>query len=207
MQYAGSTSWQITLDDRDERAEYALWIRAAERIEVPIGGVVPGPLDLDPPPVPSQPSGAPLVEAWLYWWRIVQFPQEAPAVTPAEAFEGASYGPPDFSILTTYPSLREVAVARWPEALVWRRSRDLAHRAAARHDQAARSRGREGQIVREVEAEIGHKAAPFVLRIVILPVVDTEIRRVGDDTYLVPAQVRATAGYDTWLREVVRALA
>jgi hypothetical protein len=206
MRYAGSTSWQISLDDRDERTEYALWVRAAERIEVPIGGVVPGPLDLDPPPAPSLPSGAPLVEAWLYWWRVLVFPEAAPVVTPAEAYEGASYGPPDFSVLTAYPSLREVAVARWPEALDWRRPRDLAHRAAL-HDRAARSHGREGQIVREVEAEIGHKAAPFALRIVVLPVVDEEIRSAGDGTYLVPEHIRAAATYDTWLRDVVRTLA
>lgn len=207
MYHTGSTSWQIAVNDRDERAEYALWIRAAERIEVQIGGIVPGPLDLDPLPAPSLPSGAPLAEAWLYWWRVLEVPDNAPAVTPAEAFEGASYGPPDFSILTAYPHLREVAVARWPEALDWRRSRDLTHRAARRHERATRAHDREGQVVREVEAEIGHKAAPFALRIVILPVADTEIRRLGDNTYLVPAQVRATASYDTWLRNVVRTLA
>jgi hypothetical protein len=207
MRYAGSPSWQITVGDRNEQTEYALWIRAAERIDVPVGGVVTGPLDLDPPPEPSLPSGAPLIEAWLYWWRTLIVPDAAPVITHAEAYEGASYGPPDFSVLTAYPSLREVAVARWPEALEWRRPRDLAHRAAMRHDRAALSHRREGQIVREVEAEIGHKAAPFVLRIAVLPVVDEEIRSVGDGTYLVPAQVRATPAYDTWLRDVVRSLA
>ncbi len=206
MRYRGSTSWQITLEDRDEQAEYALWIRAAERIDVPAGGVVPGPLILDPPPGPSLASGERLAEAWLYWWRALTFPEAAPVVTPAEAYAGASYGPPDFSVLTAYPSLREVAVARWPQAHDWRRARDRAHRTALR-DADVRSRGREGQIVREVEAELGHKAAPFALRIVVLPVLDEEIRSAGGGTYLVPEQVRAAPTYDTWLRDVVRTLA
>ncbi len=49
----------------------ALWFRAAERIDVPAGGVVPGPADIDP--LPEQ-TAAPADEAelaagWLAWWR------------------------------------------------------------------------------------------------------------------------------------------
>lgn len=44
--------WQIRVEQGEEATDFALWLRAAERIEVPAGGIVPGPLDITPPPRP-----------------------------------------------------------------------------------------------------------------------------------------------------------
>ena len=42
MQLAGSPSWRISEDRWPESFDWALWVRAAERIDVASGGVVPG---------------------------------------------------------------------------------------------------------------------------------------------------------------------
>ena len=116
------------------------------------------------------------------------------------------FSPPDFEGLAGCPALRRVVAARWGEAHAWHSARKRAGVAAL---QATRTPwpGREGAIVREVEAEIGHKAASFSLRIVVLPVLDEQIRPVGNSTFLVPERVHASSAYDDWLRTVVRAVA
>jgi hypothetical protein len=45
-------SWSISVDRWDQHLEWALWFRAAERIEVPSDGLVTGPPDVDPVPEP-----------------------------------------------------------------------------------------------------------------------------------------------------------
>jgi hypothetical protein len=49
MRMAGSPSWRISEDRWPEPFEVALWFRAAERIAVAPGGVVPGEPDVEPP--------------------------------------------------------------------------------------------------------------------------------------------------------------
>jgi len=61
--------------------------------------------------------------------------------------------------------------------------------------------------VRAVEAESGHKAAPFSVRIIVLPVHDQQVRSVGHSVFLVPESVHSSSAYDDWLHGVVRALA
>ena len=61
--------------------------------------------------------------------------------------------------------------------------------------------------VRAVEAGLGRRVASFELRMFVLPVLDDRIRAVGDRTFLVPERVRATPGYDRWLRDIVGTLA
>ncbi len=64
MRLGTGPSWQISVDRGNQAYDWALWICAAERIDAPAGGLVPGPLDIDPLPEPSVGSGADLVEGW-----------------------------------------------------------------------------------------------------------------------------------------------
>ena len=212
VKFAGTQSWQISVNEWDGRLECALWFRAAERIEVSAGGVVTGPPDVDPLPAPSVASGAALAEGWLFWWRaLLAQPEPSPPFTRDDLAELGRFGPPDFGGLEAYPELRRVVAARWQEADAWHSGRKRAgidaFRSAAASRVAGPERGVEGAVVRSVEAEVGHKAAPFRLRIIVVPVLDEEIRSVGGATFLVPERVRATDAYSQWLRAVVRALA
>jgi hypothetical protein len=202
MRFAGAESWSLTIDQWNELLECALWFRAAERIEVPVGGLVTGPADVDPVPEPSLASGEGLVEGWLWWWRSAL----AMSTGPPESAELTRFSPPDFDGLVGYPVLRDVVSARWTEAQAWQSARK---RAAIDAFLAAHGRGpgREGAIVATVEAEIGHRAVPFSARIIVLPVHDHQIRSVGQYTFLVPERVHASSTYDDWLRGLVRALA
>jgi hypothetical protein len=202
MRFSGTESWSLSIDQWDELLECVLWFRAAERIEVPAGGLVTGPLDVDPGPEPSLASGEGLVEGWLWWWRSAL----ATSAGPPDLAELARFGPPDFDGFAGFPALRDVVSARWDEANVWQSARK---RAGIDAFLAVRGRrpGREGAIVAAVEAEIGHTAAPFSARIIVLPVHDREIRPVGQSTFLVPERVHASSAYDDWLRGLVRALA
>ena len=48
---------------------------------------------------------------------------------------------------------------------------------------------RTGQVVAELERELGRKARPFSLDFVLLPVRDEQVRPAGTDRYLVPERV------------------
>jgi hypothetical protein len=143
-----------------------------------------------------------LVEGWLRWWRGAL----TMSAGPPDLAELARFSPPDFDGLVGYPALRDVVSARWTEARTWQSARK---RAGIDAFLAARGRGpgREGAVVAAVEAEIGHKAASFSARIIVLPVQDRRIRSVGQSTFLVPERVHASSAYDDWLRGLVRALA
>lgn len=54
--------------------------------------------------------------------------------------------------------------------------------------------------------EVGHVAASFSLRIIVLPVLDQQIRPAGTFTFIVPERVHASTAYQDWLRKLVRAL-
>jgi hypothetical protein len=206
VKFAGTESWAISIEEWAQQLEVALWVRAVERIPVEAGGEVPGPLDVDPVPTPSVASGEPLREDWLFWWhaalRLLLIP---PQELRARFDDLEAFGPPAFEGLDAYPDLQRATVARWHEAQGWHMARKRAGIEAMRQA-PARQRLREGEIVRAVEAEIGHKASPFALRLVILPVADDEIRSLGNHTFLVPERLRATDAYERWLYRVVRAL-
>jgi hypothetical protein len=38
VRFAGTESWSLSIDQWNELVECVLWFRAAERIEVPVGG-------------------------------------------------------------------------------------------------------------------------------------------------------------------------
>lgn len=211
MRRAGSASWSIRVDDHDQHLEWALWIRAAERIPVHARAAVTGPADIDPPPEPSLASGEPLADSWLWWWRTSL--ERLQSTRPPAAGDMAAvmatlnaFGPPDFAVLADHPALRDVVAARWSEANAWHSARKGTVVEALR---ALRDGGTgvEGATVRAVERELGHVAAPFTLRIIVLPVLDDQIRDAGELTYLVPQRMRATNAYQEWLHQVVRTLA
>ncbi|MEO3861706.1 hypothetical protein ABGB08_43070 [Acrocarpospora sp. B8E8] len=182
-------SWRISIDHWSEAHDIALWFRAAERIQVDVEGVVPGPLDVETlPDRRTDPSdAAELAEGWLDWWRSLV---TAPTMTLPLDRENPpvvwSFSPPGFSGLHGFPALRQAVAGRWEQARRWGNARKSAGMAAGRH---MREKVPTGQMVAEVENELGRKARPFSLEFVMLPVRDDEIRAVGSYRYLIPERV------------------
>jgi hypothetical protein len=183
MRLTGSPSWRISEDRWPEAFDVALWFRAAERIDVPPGGVVPGAPDVEPLPDPgTDPSdAAELGAGWLAWWHsLIESPPSGPADPPALP----AFTPPDFPGLAAWPALRRAVTRRWKQAHDWHNARMKAGLEAGLHRDA-----RTGQVVAELERELGRKARPFSLDFVLLPVRDEQVRLAGTDRYLVPERV------------------
>ncbi len=203
MQLAGQKSWQIREDRWIQHFDLALWIRAAERIDAPAGGLVPGPLVIDA--LPTQSTGlsrATLAEEWVsWWWTLCSLPEWSPGDGgPPPAF---AYGGPEFTGLSDQPLLRDVLRHRWPEAHEWHSARK-----AAGVRELVRGRGPVAPtVVAEVERAIGRRAKPFVLSIDILPVDDTDVRAISASRFLVPEGVRDGADWPSVLRGLVEPLA
>jgi hypothetical protein len=191
MRVAGQPSWRIAIDEWNSSLELALWIRAAERIYVPPGGVVPGPLDLDLLPAATVTDRSALIEGWHTWWHSIVLDPPLPG----------AYEPPDFPDLAGWPALAAVVRARWEEAYRWHRRRS--RRGIAEFRPSVTN----VQVVAAVEREIGHPAAPFELEFLVLPVLDDEIRRVRDLRFLVPERVYTGQRWPEWLRGLVRSVA
>jgi hypothetical protein len=187
MHLAGSSSWRISEDWWPEAFDVALWVRAAERIDVAPGGVVPGEPDVEPPPDPSTDpaDAAELAAGWLAWWHaLIGLPPLSPPFDPAHPPAQLAFLTPDNPGLTGWPALQRAVTGRWRQAEDWHTARKEAGREAARH-----RHGRTGQVVAKLERELGHKARPFSLDLVLLPVRDEQIRPAGADRYLVPERV------------------
>jgi hypothetical protein len=201
MRPGGSQSWQIRVARAELHYDLALWIRAAERIPVQAGGLVPGPLDLDPAPVPSALHGAGLVAGWLDWWyELANLPRAGGPGRPARPPE-AGYGPPNFDSLAGWPALQAIAVRRWRQGHAWHTAR--------RPQSIERQRAlalRETEIVRDVESSLGRRVGPFTLEFIVLPVRDDEVRMVSATRYLVPEQVYDAEGWASWLARLVTSL-
>jgi hypothetical protein len=201
MRRAGTTSWQISVDRCNLLYEFPLWIRAAERIDVPPDPFVPGPLDPDPVPDATGVDGADLGPAWLGWWRTVI---DLPPWTYARSAGPpplADFSGPDVLGLARWPALQRVASRRWPEALRWH------------HERSERARPRRlppsphvNEAVSAVERELGRPLRPIRVELVVLPVRDGTIRRVGEERYLVPERIFDGRRLSEWLREELRRL-
>jgi hypothetical protein len=177
----------------------ALWIRAAERIDVPADPLVPGPLDVHPLPDPTVVADAALGAEWLrWWWSLVDSPDPRPR-PPLDPAPEPAYDTPDPLGLARLPALRSLVAQRWPEARRWHAARLRDERGAYRVPSADN-----GHTVGAVEREFGRRLRPFHVEFVLLPVRDDAIRRVDEHRYLVPERVYGGPAWSSWLRELVR---
>src|SRR5207253_6695502 len=83
---------------------------------------------------------------------------------------------PDFPGLTAWPALRRAVTGRWRQAQDWHNARKKAGLDAGLYRDA-----RTGQAVADLERELGRKARPFSLDLVLLPVRDEQARPAGAD--------------------------
>jgi hypothetical protein len=199
LRVAGSSSWRISEDRWPEELDVALWFRAAERVYVAPGGVVPGAADVKPLPDPStDPSDAAEVAAgWLAWWHgLIGVPPPPPG--PARPPSLLASSPPDFPGLTAWPALRRAVTGRWRQAHDWHNARLKAGLEAGLHRD-----DRTGRVVAELERELGRKPRPFSLDLVLLPVRDEEVRPAGTDRYLVPERVYDGPQWPGLLRDLL----
>ena len=199
--FGDGPSWQISTDRWNQAFDWALWIRAAERIDARAGGVVPGPLDIEPLPEPSTGPGFDFIDGWVGWWHGLTAmprwrPEQMSGPPPQLAFL-----PPDFPGLASWPDLQRVVVERWQEAHDWHTRRKFA---GIHHDAP---QPRESLLVLDVERELGRRVPPFELEFILLPVLDEEIREVTPTRYLVPEAVYDGPAWTVWLRPVVTRLA
>ena len=202
MEVAGTRSWRISEDRWPEAFDVALWFRAAERIDVPAGGVVPGPAAIDALPdrsaAPADAAG--LAAGWLAWWQALagasplREPLDPSRLPSAMVFTG----PPDFAGLAGWPALERVVAARWGEATRWHNQRKGAGLAALRRPDM-----RTVQAVHDLERELGRPVMPFELDFVILPVRDDQIRQTRPDRYLVPERLRDGPRWPQLLRDLL----
>jgi hypothetical protein len=187
MRLASSPSWRISEDRWPESLDWALWFRAAERIDVGPGGVVPAAGEIEPLPDPSTgPSeAAELAAGWLAWWQsLIELPPLSPPFDRAHPPAALAFHPPDFPGLGGWPALHRVVTRRWRQAHEWHTARKKAGLEAGLHRDM-----RTNKVVTELERELGRIARPFSLEFVLLPVRDEQVRPVGPDRYLVPERV------------------
>jgi hypothetical protein len=202
MQLGSRPSWQIAVDRWNQAYDWALWMRAAQRIDVPAGGLVPGPLLVEPLPEPSAtPPGTDLGAGWRHWWQsLVRMPRWRPDQLSGPPPQLA-YLPPDFPGLAQWPGLQRIAVDRWREAHDWHTARK-----AAGLDRF-QPEPRESRLVLQIERELGRRLPAFDLEFILLPVRDGEIREVTPTRYLVPEAVYDSPQWTDRLRPLVLRLA
>src|SRR5689334_9341327 len=204
----------MSVEQWHELYDVALWVRAAERINVRSGGIVPGPLDIEPLPEATT-DGADLVEGWLGWWqaltsqprwpvgRLVDLAAEGPVMAGPPPVQ-VQFAPPEFPGLSPWPSLHRVVLARWPQAHGWHNARKTTGLRDLRHHHRA---GREGEVVAEVERALGRRVPAFDVEFIVVPVLDQNIRQLAETRYLVPEMVYSTPKWAQWLRALVVELA
>lgn len=178
----GPPSWQVHQFDHEQLLETALWIRAAGGLDVPAGGPVPGPVDPLPFPSPAverldDPDAA---AGWRAWWEILL------AVPGTGSRNRLELHPPDFAVLDPWPGLQGLAVRRHREALDWSGARK---RPEAVERRWRRSGPLTIEVVNEAAARAGRRPAPFRLDLLVIPVLEDEVRRVDDTRYVVPERV------------------
>jgi hypothetical protein len=203
MEVAPTRPWRISEERWTEAYDVPLWFRAAERIDVPAGGVVPGPAEIDPLPDRSAAlADAPeLAAGWLAWWQALagQLPLREP-LDPSRLPSAIVFtGPPDFAGLAGWPVLQRVVAARWHEAAAWHRQRERVG-VAAGHSRDLPA----VHAVHELERELGRPVRPFELDFVLLPVRDDQIRWLRPRRYLVPERLRDGPRWPQLLRELLR---
>jgi hypothetical protein len=152
----------------------ALWFRSVEGIPVPAGGDVPADLVVEPSPARTE-RGVDLDEAAEGWLHWWE-----------RALDGAFIDPAD---IERWPTLHRVVAGRWREATSWLSNRK---RAAST-----------GDVVKHLERELG-RAPVFALDLPVLPVDEDELRRIGEDRWIVPERVYLDPAWPDRLSELVR---
>jgi len=206
VRFANTGSWQMNIKAGEATLVFALWLRDSEAFEVPRSPLVPGPLDMgDLPPGLGEAHGPGLGEEWLAWWISLVDRRPRPPLRPLDEKAEPALDTPDPLGLARLPVLHGLVTRRWTEFLHWRTAYHRAHGTFT----SRRPVGdlRETNTVREVEAALGRKAAPFSLTFRLLPVRDDRIRLVEPGQYLVPERVYLGAGWAAWLRAVVAEVA
>jgi hypothetical protein len=204
MRLASIRSWRMSVRADEGPTVFALWLRDVEAIEVPPSPLVPGPLDVvDLPPPLGAVHDLRLGEEWLAWWVSLVERRPRPALSKGYGVEPA-YDTSDPLGVARLPALRGYVTRRWTEFQDWRIA---VHRASGTFASRRPADLRENRVVREVEAALGRKAAPFSLAFTLLPVRDDRIRKVGSGHYLVPERVYLGATWPAWLRTVVAEVA
>jgi hypothetical protein len=205
----------MSIDHWSEPYDDALWVRAAERIDVPAGGTVPGPLDVEPLPEPTTGPDDGLAEGWSGWWaeltgqprwpsgRLADLAAER-AVMAGPPPPRVQFFPPDFPGLARWPALQRVVARRWPEVSRWHNERKTAGVAELRRH---RPSAPESRVVADVERTLGRRVPAFDVEFVVVPVRDTQIRRLTEARYLVPESVYGEPDWTEWLRTLVLRLA
>jgi hypothetical protein len=176
--------------------ECALWIRAAERLQIAEDPLVPGPLDIDRPPPPISTGDEVVCEQWLSWWYSLVAPLLQPQ--PLDIGLEPALDTPDPLGLAPFPVLAALVAKRWPQVREWQIERQR-HPMAQRDPHSMLA----NDVVRELERAWGRRVRPFSLDFVLLPVRDDEIRKVDEERYLVPERVYHGPGWEGWLRDLV----
>jgi hypothetical protein len=192
--------WRMSLDAAPEMITCALWIRAAERLQIPSDPLVPGPLDIDRPPPPISIGDEVIAEQWLGWWYSLVAPRRRSWQPPGPDLQPAD-GTPDPLGLAPYPLLAALVTKRWPQARAWQSAR--LREAIERRIQAPLT---ETLVVQALERRLGRRVRPFSLEFLLLPVRDYVIRKVDEERYLVPENVYYGPTWTDWLSRLLRSI-
>lgn len=192
MHRMGAPPWSIRVEDSADAPDIALWLRAAERIDAPAGGLVPGPLIIDPLPESTVASSRDLAAAWSTWWTAIIAGGVIP--TPrGTTISGEWVGmmEPEFSGLAPWPALQSLARARYGEAKAWHDAREReGMRRILEHPPP--SLPGVGPTLERWGMRLGHEA---VVELLVLPVIDDEIRPIREDRLMVSEGAYRSPGF------------
>jgi hypothetical protein len=193
-------TWQVTEDSPTDLL-IALYLRDAAGL-LPAGDPLLPPIDpafapqavFAPQPAP-QPALAPRPSAetlpqdrfdalrtqWEAWWRRLVRPVRYPKLWDLE--------PPGFDAFADSPELRQLLRERFREARKWagRRHEEFGTAAVERihhgdHDVNA--------VVVACESELGRRAEPFHLEVLVLPVAERDVWIIGPSSIVVSTRLR-----------------
>lgn len=170
--------WRIGVQRWELATDLPLWLRAAEHIPAAAGELVPGPVDIVPMPRSTSDAPDALVAPWVAWWTEIVTGGRADA--PILPGDWTGMVTEDFAALSGSPVLQGLARARWGEATAWhefrKRDLELDRRAPPVHS---------GPLADTLERWGRRLGRQVHLELVVLPVIDDEIRAATESRYLV----------------------